>query len=134
MPAQVTSLGGGACRSSGLTRMSIPQGVGTIGLRVFCECAALVDVVIPQSVKCIGTAALTRVSFPSVAEDSGLKLPSALTHFGEDAFQFCSHLTEIVLPPSVTSIGDGAFKMCRSSKRIAIPEGVVTLGNRVFSY
>jgi hypothetical protein len=46
---------------------------------------------------------------------------------GEDAFSFCTALTNITIPDGVTSIGGAAFMGCESLKSITIPQGVTTV-------
>ena len=69
---------------SGLTSVTIGNGVTSIGESAFRECSGLTSVVIPDSV----------TSIPAYA------------------FYDCSGLTSITIPDSVTSIGSEAFEYC----------------------
>lgn len=73
---------------SGLTILTIPSGVTTIGMGAFRDCSGL-----------------TSVHFAS---------PSSVTTIGQIAFLFCTRLTSITIPASVTSIGPNAFTRCSS--------------------
>ena len=45
-----------------------------------------------------------------------VEIPSDVTMIVDNAFYFCSNLTNIVIPSSVTSIGDYAFLNCSNLK------------------
>jgi hypothetical protein len=70
------------CR--GLTAVTIPNSVTTIGLEAFAYCSDLTDVTIGNSV----------------------------TTIGAWAFSYCSGLTNVTIGNSVTTIGSGAFGFC----------------------
>ncbi|MDE5574400.1 MAG: leucine-rich repeat protein [Bacteroidales bacterium] len=81
----MTSIGSSAFFGcSGLTSVTIPEGVTTIEYRTFYACSGLTSVTIPESV----------------------------TSIGSSAFGDCTGLTSVTIPKSVTSIGDGAFYGC----------------------
>ncbi|HOC56086.1 MAG TPA: leucine-rich repeat domain-containing protein [Verrucomicrobiota bacterium] len=56
-----------------------------------------------------------------------------VTRIGNEAFSFCSPLTEITLPDSVTNIGDGAFHACSSLTNVALGTNLVRIGTEAFS-
>lgn len=61
-----------------------------------------------------------------------ITIPDGIAIIGEDAFDGCSDLTEIILPKTLVTIEDGAFANCEGLKSIVIPEGVTEIGNRAF--
>ena len=69
---------------SGLTSVTIPNSVTSIGQSVFSDCSSLTSVTIPNSV----------------------------TSIGRWAFSGCSGLTSVTIGNSVTSIGSSAFCDC----------------------
>ncbi|MBQ2968795.1 MAG: leucine-rich repeat domain-containing protein [Bacteroidaceae bacterium] len=78
----VTSIGHSAFSyCSGLTSVTIPEGVTSIGSSAFSGCSCLTSVTIPEGV----------------------------TSIGSYAFSGCSSLTSVTIPESVTSIEDNAF-------------------------
>ena len=90
----------------GLTELSIPKGVTSIGERAFENCTSLTSVTIPNSV----------------------------TSIGYYAFSGCSSLVSVTIPESVTEIEAGAFVNCRNltdvyCKSIIPPTAVISFGS-----
>ena len=106
----------------GLTSVSIPNSVKTIGFQAFLYCSGLTSVTIPNSVTSIedyafwGCSALTSVTIGNSVES-----------IGTQAFYMCSALTSVTIPKSVTRIRDRAFGYCSGFTSI-----VVESGNSVF--
>ncbi len=59
-------------------------------------------------------------------------IEDGVTSIGNNAFYWCTSLTEISIPASVTSIGDYAFDNCTSLASVEIPKGVTTIGHGAF--
>ncbi len=101
----VTSIGDGAFSvCSGLTKITIPNGVTSIRDGAFSNCSGLTEITIPDSV----------------------------TSIGDNAFSDCSGLTEITIPDSVTSIRAGTFSNCSGLTEITIPDSVTSIGGSTF--
>lgn len=92
---------------SGLTSLTIPNSVTSIGYGAFYGCSGLTSVTIPNSVTYIGD-----VAFSYCSSLTTLTIPNSVTSIGNDAFSYCTGLTSITIPNSVTSIGAGAFYNC----------------------
>lgn len=88
----------------GVTKITIPRGVTSIGDSAFAYCDELISITIPNGV----------------------------TTIGENAFSGCKSLTSITIPDSVTDIGDSAFRVCKSLKSITIPDSVTNIGEDIF--
>ena len=78
---------------SGLTSITIPEGVTSIEESAFYGCSGLTSITIPEGVRKI----------------------NSFTFYG------CSSLTSVVIPNGVTSIGGHAFEDCSSLTSITIP-------------
>ena len=92
---------------TGLTSITIPDGVTIIGNEAFSGCEGLTSVTIPDSVKNIGNSV-----FSGCKGLTSVTIPDSVTSIGNYAFYNCSGLTEITIPDSVTSIGERAFSGC----------------------
>ena len=104
----VTSIGASALSGcSGLTSVTIPNGVTNIGACAFTHCRSLTSVMIPDSVKSIGDCA-----FAGCSGLTSVTIPSSVTALGGEAFLGCSSLTSIDISESVTSFGASCFDGC----------------------
>ena len=116
---KVTSIGNDAFDGcSGLTSITIPEGVKSIGYQAFCNCSGLTSVTIPESVTSIGSGA-----FYGCSGLTSVNIPEGVPSIGRGAFSGCSGLTSITIPESVTSIGEYAFSGCSSLTQMIVKEG-----------
>ena len=130
IPNSVTSIGNWAFSNcSGLTGIVIPNSVTSIGYSSFLGCSGLTGIEIPNSVTSIGDYAFSRCSGLT-----SIEIPNSVTSIGNWAFSYCSGLTSIVIPNSVTSIGESVFHYCSGLTSIEIPNSVTSIGNWAFSY
>ncbi len=113
------------CR--GLTSVTIPEGVRSIGDSAFSGCWGLTSVVIPEGVTSIGNSA-----FEDCYGLTSVVIPEGVTSIGDYAFFNCYGLTSVVIPEGVTSIGRSAFLGCSGLMRVVIPEGVTSIGDSAF--
>ena len=114
---------------SGLTSVTIPDSVTSIGRDAFGFCDMLTSVTIGNGVTSIGEWA-----FSGCSSLTSITIPDGVTSIGDRAFRGCSSLTSITIPDSVTSIGDYAFHDCPSLTSITIPNSVTSIGERAFEY
>lgn len=135
---------------TGLTSVTIPEGVTSIGYYAFSGCNGLTSVSIPASVTSIdhyafsGCTGLTSVTIPTSVTSIGegafsgcISLTSVIISEGvisidNYAFYGCTGLTSVIIPASVTSIGDSAFRNCTGLASVSIPEGVTSIGDFAF--
>ena len=100
---------------TGLTSITIPDGVTSIGEGAFNDCAAITNISIPNNVANIGTRA-----FFGCNSLKSITIPDSVTSIGGYAFSRCSDLTNITIPESVTSIGKSAFSGCSGLESIYV--------------
>ena len=112
---------------SGLTSVTISNGVTSIGEYAFRWCSGLTSVTIPDSVTSIG-----RTAFSGCSGLTSVTIGNGVISIGDSAFSSCSGLTSVTIPDSVASIGGSAFKYCSGLTSIAIPDSVTSIGNSAF--
>ena len=111
----------------GLTSLTIPNSVTSIGYRAFENCSGLTSITIPNSVTSIGNSA-----FSGCSGLTSITIPNSVTSIDNRAFENCSGLTSITIPNSVTSISWEAFSGCSGLTSITIPNSVTTIGKDAF--
>ncbi|HNX29631.1 MAG TPA: leucine-rich repeat protein [Syntrophomonadaceae bacterium] len=110
-PSGLTSIGNQAFYGTGLTSVTIPATVKTIGLRAFAECASLKTVRLPSTLITIESG-----TFSDCTSLTGVTMVNGVQTIGIDAFNGCSSLKEIYLPSTIKTIGIGAFQKCPAFK------------------
>ena len=124
----VTSIGNWAfAECSGLTSVTIPNGVKSIGNNAFYCCSGLTSVTIPNSVTSIGDYA-----FDECSGLTSITIPNSVTSIGHRTFSYCRGLTSVTIPNSVTSIGMYAFYRCSGLTSITIPNSVTSIDEQAF--
>ncbi|MBQ2367837.1 MAG: leucine-rich repeat domain-containing protein, partial [Bacteroidaceae bacterium] len=130
IPNSVTSIGNHAfINCSSLTNVTIPNCVTNIGYASFAYCSGLTSVEIPNSVTSIG-----EYAFYNCSSITSVELSNSVTNIGECAFYNCSSLTSVTIPNCVTSIGYGSFAYCSSLTSVEIPNSVTNIGEYAFAY
>ena len=129
IPASVTSIGAGAFSfCNNLTGISLPANLEFIGDRAFYYCSKLTGIVIPNGVKSIGDNV-----FDSCSVLANISIPDSVTSIGVLAFRWCYKLTSITLPSNLDSIGGYAFSGCSSLSSVFFPDSVTNIGDNAFS-
>ena len=105
---------------SGLTSVTIPNSVTSIGGSAFQGCSGLTSIEIPNSVTSI-----ERYAFQGCSGLTSVTIPNSVTSIGESAFQGCSGLTSITIPNSVTSIGENAFQNCSGLTSVTLNSNAI---------
>jgi len=100
----------------------IPDGVTSIGRKVFFECKSLISVTIPDSVTSIGIGA-----FSGCSSLISVIIPDRVTNIERFAFSGCLSLKSVTIGNSVTSIRYGAFAGCSSLTSVTIDGVTINL-------
>lgn len=130
---KLTSLGTYVFRNcSSLNNVVLPSSVTTIGNYAF-QASGLTEIVIPASVKKLGTTAKTGSVFADCNSLVSVTLPESLTTIYGSVFENCTALTEITIPSSVTILGDKVFKGCSSLTKAEITGAIKTCGQYLFA-
>lgn len=127
LPRDITAIGAGALGSSGITAITIPTTVKSIGDAAFGECRSLKSVTVPAGVTEIGVNMFKGcVALESAAIEAGI------TALPAGAFTGCTALTKVKLPAGITSIGNSAFAGCGSLTQCELPAALKSIGSRAF--
>ena len=136
----------------GLTSVTIPNGVTSIGYCAFTDCVNLTHVTIPDSVTKIedwafdGCSGLISITIPNEVTSIGFNafrdcrkltniiLPNSLTSIKATTFENCKSLTKIIIPNKVTEIRGSAFKECSKLTQVSISNSVTSIGDSAFYY
>ena len=131
-----------------LERVTLANGVETIGDRAFFYCASLTNITIPKSVKEIkgdafsSCTSLKSIEIPDSVERIGsfygctslesIVIPDSQESIDISAFSSCTSLKSVKIGGGVTSINLYAFQGCKSLESVSIPKGVTYIGSGAF--
>ena len=124
----ITSIGSYAFLGcSGLTELTLPSSVTSIGESAFEGCRGLTELTLPNSITSIGNFA-----FKGCIGLTKLTLPNSLVSIGAWAFYGCSSMAELTLSNSLTEIGKYAFRGCSGLTELILPNSVTSIGESAF--
>ena len=119
---------------------------------LFKNCKALEEVILPNSVKSIGSDAFRNCNVLKTIhlENAGgfiganafrnclsletINLPEFMTDIGSYAFCNCESLSQIELPSGIKYLRDNTFEGCSKLPSVVVPESVVTIGELCFAF
>lgn len=128
IPGSVKSIGSDAFYGcSKLTSMTIPESVTTLGSDAFQNCRQLVSVIIKGNLKYI-----ENCTFQGCSKLTTINLPGSLTRIRLSAFQDCTSLVTISIPESVTKIEACTFEGCTSLTSVTFPSNLTEIDDKVF--
>ena len=119
--------------NSGLTSITLPSSLTSIGDSAFSGCSGLTGAL--DLSNCTSLTSIGDSAFIYCSELTTLTLPSSLTSIGDSAFNSCSELTEVDLSncTSLKSIGSSAFFNCSGLTSITLPSSLTSIERNTFS-
>ena len=127
---------------SGLTSVTIGNGVTSIGENAFYNCRSLTSITIPDSVTSIGSYAfescnnLQDIYITDIATWCNISGLYSLMKYGASNKKLYINnelVTSIILPNGVTEIPSYAFRYCSGLKSVTIGNSVTSIGDCAFS-
>ena len=129
IPEGVESIDFYMCRGcTGLVSVTLPSTLKTMGNGVFASCESLREGILPDSVTSMG-----HEMFWGCKSMTRVKFSKNLTALDTMTCYNCDSLTEVEIPSGVTSIGVSAFLDCDNLRTVRIPDSVTDIGNYAFN-
>lgn len=125
IPDGVTSIAESAFEYSGITSVTIPNSVTTIGYGAFSSCKDLTSVSLGNSLKKIGEEA-----FEDCTALKSITIPNSVTNVSKRAFHNCESMTSLSIGSSLSYIADQAFLGCSGLTSIKVASGNTTFDSR----
>lgn len=154
-PAEVTQIGDFAFARSGLSEITIPEQIKTIGYGAFYHCDELKDVTIPSSVTVIEPYAFEKTAwlenwknggsvedFKIVGDgiliaykgtDGKITIPEGVKQIAAGVFADHKGITDVSLPNTLKVIGEEAFAGCSNLKSVSGGVAVTDIKDRAFA-
>lgn len=124
----ITAVGDNAFRAStGLTSVTLGEGVTSLGDYAFAECTALAEVSLPSTLESIGKRAFTKCEALTAVD-----LPDAVTSMDQHVFYKATALTELTIPAGLTTVPQCLALDCTALESVTLHENVTTLGTGCF--
>lgn len=114
--------------SSSVTKVTLPEGLISIGADAFSCCTSLKEINIPDTVTSIGSYAF----FESGIEK--ITIPGSVEIIEYNVFRDCFSLTEAAIGEGVKEIEPSAFYGCTDLTEFVVPESVTRIGNMAFAH
>ena len=121
------SIGKYAFGQSGLTSLTLPEGVKIIGINAFDGCGNLATLKMPSTVETIGDYAFQSCGLTG---ELSLKDCSALKSLESSCFIWCRSITSVVLPAHKFDLGGSCFYEC---DKLSTAENVPCLPDHCFT-
>lgn len=145
----ITEIGEFAFARSGLSSVTIPEGVTKIEYGAFYHCDDLTEVTLPDSIVEIEPYAFEKTPWVEKASEpflvagdgiliayhgseSVVNIPAGVKQIGPGVFKEHAGITAVNLPDTVEVIGEEAFMNCRNLKTVNGGENLVTVKDRAF--
>ena len=127
----------------GIEKIVVSDGIEVLGNGVFINCKELKEVVLPETLKRIGTTDPTgcpkilgtMTKFEGTFEYTALEevvIPNSVKYIGEYAFSGCTKLKKITLPTELKEIKEYTFCWCKSLQEVVFPAQLKVIGMEAF--
>ena len=103
--------------NSTLTRVTIPEGVKTIGPNAFIGCTSLTSITIPE-----GVTTIEYYAFCDCTSLTNVIIPEGVTYIGNRAFIGCTSLKSVSLPASLTVCDQAFYRLNLTKVTFATPQ------------
>lgn len=139
IPPSVTNIALCAFYMSGLTSVTIPEGVISIGDSAFGDCSGITSVAVPSSVISIGHRAFSvcsgRLNSISVSPTNAKYASVNGLLCSKDGKSVIAGIDgDVTIPEGVASVDDWAFYKCRGLMTVTIPASVTKIGKSAFEW
>lgn len=114
---QIMTVGYSAFKSTGITRIELPQSISTIPQYCFAQCTKLEEIVFNVS-------SIEENAFYGCISLKKIDLPENLQSISFSAFENCQALTEFTITPNVCKISASAIWDCHNIKKLTIGTGL----------
>ncbi len=108
----------------GLTSITMPDSVESIGNLAFEGCSSLTSINLPENISTIPVGC-----FRGCTSFISLYIPENIISIGNNAFENCTNLSEIIFSEGLETIGKYAFSGCSSLKSISLPATVTQIAD-----
>ena len=133
----VTSISSGAfSKCTGITSITIPKSVTSIGLRAFGNGFSLESIIVDKEnaiYRSENNCLIKKATNELVYGCKNSVIPNSVKSIGMSAFSGSTGLTNIIIPKGVTSIGDRAFYGCKDLTNATVGSSVTTIGKDAFN-
>ena len=126
IPESVTDFGQAFYHCYGLTSLTIPNSITSIGEDAFVYCSAMTSISIPISVTSIGDGAFAASGLETIT------IPDGVTSLEENVFYYCEGLKSATIGNGLTTIPNSTFWGCSALETVTIGKNVKTFGQNVF--
>ena len=111
-----------------LTKITIQEGITSIGFYAFNGCTNLREVNLPNTLQEISQFAFSSSGIKSI------NIPGSVNTIGQGAFADCTNLTTLTINKGVKNILLNAFFNCSNLQTVFLPTGIEFIGVNVFDY
>lgn len=127
----------------GIEKIIISEGIEILGNGVFLNCKELKEVVLPTTLKRIGTTdptgcpkilgTMTKLegTFEYTALEN-VKIPDGVKFIGEYTFASCTKLKKVILPRELKEIKENTFCWCKSLREVVFPRELKVIRMEAF--